>query len=1754
MESDHQREDAKELDESLLSIESQREQSTIKEDLCNRNDVIVPDVPSSESISHDSNESFQLQNTDLVSTATESQTTLDDTSTINCDTEISETKNMKGESQHSSDKPIVNSCRPTSQEFNQLSVRQQEDVSNADQILDEQSHQHPHPPRPPSHLGDIRPSSQHLRRKLKKAQQQQKMEIDDAKNGGEVVITTSHANDAVTTTLDQSSRLQSNTKSGNVHSNEPNKSVNAIYAGSKEVEGNLSNVDNSGAEGVCPSNSVLTEDHDFQTTTSETAAQSKSSNKESPLQEVSMTDDKMQGKQEGKNLDQDEVKRAASISSANNTASTGVAFDGTDGNDVAVEKMDPSFMYEEDGQSVAQVAGEWESDAFILHHSFGSNLLKMDNLHVLDKETIAYGTGAYVVLLQLATGNQEYLRTASGQSVSALTVHPSRTFLAVADQGNEPTITVFGYPSKQRYRILRGGAVYRYANMCFDKSGNMLASVAGAPDYRLTVWDWRNEAIILRTKAFSSDVSRVTFSAFNTGQLTTSGQGHIRFWKMAKTFTGLKLQGQIGKFGRTELSDIYGYVEFPDGKVLSGTEWGNLLLWEGGFIKCEIAREGGKLCHQGAVETVIILEESGDIATAGADGHVRVWDFETLDGADRPHDSPYFEMEPIYERRLSPRSHVRSLTKSMELGEEESETVYYAQDVLGHIWRVDLAASPTTGPAICLATFHRGSISDIACSPRHNLAVSAGLDGRLRLYDYVERKTLVTWISSELPYLSCHCVTWATASVDRDLRTIFAGFSDGVVRAFRIATPKELVLQGVAKPFTGAVHFLVMVPTGKCLCAISNDATTISALVSAQNEGKLAEIKSACSHSRLDKKQGDNKGSVEQQFEQESREQQYKSVCFFLNVDDALCIKPIGFVFLKDCVNRARCSPDSKSILFACDNAHVLEINIPDSSYRESTHTFELTQLDSRCFTFNSIMHLLEPEPEVEQTEKQSEGGGSKGEELNHRGDALTKEKGKMKPKQQKTIPKFLPTNSPILDAWYSTSSNVTLMLLVGGDDAGYVYECSWEMPEKPLRAHDVRTNQERAKCAAAVDKVLQAKTAAISAANEKTESSSVGYQTVGVSSQTTASVVRATAPSTTKSIPKAIEYSRVEIQQTYLSSDTSTILFVGSDGSVRAFALPNFTSHWCMGMLDEAKYPCSHITMSCDAEYVVVAGSDGSLFVLKNRLHHQKKDLASFALPVHDMDPINVGSPVADILDPSRYSFEEDLQRTEVDMFLQAAEEKKHKMLASISALRREFERLLLRNEGLPASQRLPAEAFIMNSSLQHDMEERKREAVAELDRFMAWDLEKAHIANKKLRDHFMGDLAHPRIVVCCINRPEAVASFRCSHLSEMFTRTSTNVLRSVSKVQSMAKRARKTVARRAEQSLLEHSDEHDVMVANNDDNSDNDKHPESEVHRPTSLSARTGVSPTISSAHRMFASQRGRQEAERHKIEKRRKDREELRKRMEELLQQKPNRNKIDPSDEQKLKHLRQNMGDYKLKTSSDYFVPVSERVNTAKKREQIIALRQRIHDAKNIFNSHVFTLRKQKQLSIEKIKVCRELLRVLNVQLGRSNTDLPDVPTMSEEEFPENKDQVTPEKLSEFRIAFEKQLLAEKDAAKQARGGGFGGFGGFGGNTSNQKQESQSTPREEADDTSSIGTHDTSSTVRTARPSLVEVARPRRRSTIYIPASLIGTSVADSFAGDDTSRMQRELAMESERLHCRIKKIIRDFDEMVLQVILL
>lgn len=94
---------------------------------------------------------------------------------------------------------------------------------------------------------------------------------------------------------------------------------------------------------------------------------------------------------------------------------------------------------------------------------------------------------------------------------------------------------------------------------------------------------------------------------------------------MASTFTGLKLKGELGRFGKTEYSDIIGVLPMPDSKVkskksattkitklilqvVSGCSWGNILVWDDGLITFEVFRSLRRKCHDAPIVQFYYLD------------------------------------------------------------------------------------------------------------------------------------------------------------------------------------------------------------------------------------------------------------------------------------------------------------------------------------------------------------------------------------------------------------------------------------------------------------------------------------------------------------------------------------------------------------------------------------------------------------------------------------------------------------------------------------------------------------------------------------------------------------------------------------------------------------------------------------------------------------------------------------------------------------------------------------------------------------------------------------------------------------------------------------------------------------------------------------------------------------------------------------------------------------------------------------------
>lgn len=363
---------------------------------------------------------------------------------------------------------------------------------------------------------------------------------------------------------------------------------------------------------------------------------------------------------------------------------------------------------------------------------------------------------------------------------------------------------------------------------------------------------------------------QVSFSPDDEGRLTTSGTGHIRFWRVASTFTGLKLQGEIGKFGKIEMTDIDCFCHMPDGKVVSGAESGSLLIWEGQFIKCRVVRPGKRGCHDGPVLHVSLDRTDMLVVTSGADGYIRWWPFADIDAADADDDSMCCEVVPVRELFIGEGVSARCIERGGVRGDPASDHLLVT-DGTGVLWQVPtpeaiaaaaVANSPTPDTKQ-LATFHAGAITGVDTSFLEQLAATCGVDGTVRIWDFLTKKPLEM---ARFPR-PAQCLQWANDHVDPAGHTVVVGFSDGVVRVL-VRDPRGDATRGddatrpsggsfdgegslrraqTLKPHDGTVVSLAYSPNGKLLATVGKDCKLFFVKTYLTAEVKLRAGTAICS-------------------------------------------------------------------------------------------------------------------------------------------------------------------------------------------------------------------------------------------------------------------------------------------------------------------------------------------------------------------------------------------------------------------------------------------------------------------------------------------------------------------------------------------------------------------------------------------------------------------------------------------------------------------------------------------------------------------------------------------------------------------------------------------------------------------------------------------------------------------------------------------------------------------------------------------
>ncbi|XP_056639556.1 cilia- and flagella-associated protein 44 isoform X1 [Diorhabda sublineata] len=496
------------------------------------------------------------------------------------------------------------------------------------------------------------------------------------------------------------------------------------------------------------------------------------------------------------------------------------------------EEEEPEYYDPDDflsGPTICE-GGSLPLNIIQFYHSFGYNCRKRFNLEVLDDDTVVFASGNFLHFFNLQTREIWFRRSALGQGIGHIKKNPNKEYphFAVAECGQKPIIILYNWPEMTILCVLKGGAKRLYSHMDYSPDGEFLVSQSGEPDYIITVWNWHEHKILLRNKSYVNDVYQIKFSPYIPGQITTCGVAHIKFWKMARTFTGLKLQGEVGRFGKTEYSDIIGILPMPDEKVVSGCDWGNILIWDGGLISLEVYRTLRKRCHDGPI--VQIFYEEGELWTVSLDGHVRIWWYEKIDQADPPDSDRVILLDPSYD------FYTEGMSLYQVIKRREEGSMFIAQDGNGGIWQIDLNTLTEPEPSTQFYKCHAGKVVDIGAYSYGPYLASLGKDGRIYVYNYLDKKMVFHY---EFPAKGARMI-WPTTDQISSGDVILAGFCDGQIRVCVLNLKNEknitLTVTQVIKPHNKPITSLVMNSKSNVVVSGGEDMTIFVFSVNTINE------------------------------------------------------------------------------------------------------------------------------------------------------------------------------------------------------------------------------------------------------------------------------------------------------------------------------------------------------------------------------------------------------------------------------------------------------------------------------------------------------------------------------------------------------------------------------------------------------------------------------------------------------------------------------------------------------------------------------------------------------------------------------------------------------------------------------------------------------------------------------------------------------------------------------------------------------
>ena len=145
---------------------------------------------------------------------------------------------------------------------------------------------------------------------------------------------------------------------------------------------------------------------------------------------------------------------------------------------------------------------------------FGLKADVRDNICFLDEQTVLYPAGSSLIVYNVDTRTQRFIQVRAtapwggclatclpttrraqgneGAVHTAMAVSPNRRYLAVAEQGEVPSVSVYDLHTLKRRKTLaaRDTSATSFGCLCFSPDSKYLVTLSGSPDWTLSYWAW----------------------------------------------------------------------------------------------------------------------------------------------------------------------------------------------------------------------------------------------------------------------------------------------------------------------------------------------------------------------------------------------------------------------------------------------------------------------------------------------------------------------------------------------------------------------------------------------------------------------------------------------------------------------------------------------------------------------------------------------------------------------------------------------------------------------------------------------------------------------------------------------------------------------------------------------------------------------------------------------------------------------------------------------------------------------------------------------------------------------------------------------------------------------------------------------------------------------------------------------------------------------------------------------------------------